>query len=88
MIHSIYNQVGNTSLKPASKERPYSPISLLKSNFLGEFETDLEKKLAREHIGVNITGKYNYDSKGEHISDISQITSIHRALDYALTVVK
>ena len=60
MIHSIYNQVGNTSLKPASKERPYSPISLLKSNFLGEFETDLEKKLAREHIGVNITGKYNY----------------------------
>ena len=88
MIHSIYNQVGNTSLKPASKERPYSPISLLKSNFLGEFETDLEKKLAREHIGVNITGKYNYDSKGEHISDISQITSIHEALDYALTLVK
>ena len=88
MIHSIYNQVGNTSLKPASKERPYSPISLLKNNFLGEFETDLEKKLAREHIGVNITGKYNYDSKGEHISDISQITSIHEALDYALTLVK
>ena len=88
MIHSIYNQVGNTSLKPASKERPYSPISLLKSNFLGEFETDLEKKLAREHIGVNITGKYNYNSKGEHISDISQITSIHEALDYALTLVK
>lgn len=88
MIHSIYNQVGNASLKPCSKERPRKLISLLKSNFLGEFETELEKKLARENIGVTVTGKYKYDLEGQHISDISQIKSIYEALDYALTLVK
>lgn len=88
MIHSIYNQVGNASLKPCSKERPKKLVPLVKSNFLGEFETELEKKLARENIGVTVTGKYEYDSKGQHISDISQIKSIYEALDYALTLVK
>lgn len=88
MIHSIYNWVGNASLKPCSKERPKKLISLLKSNFLGEFETELEKKLARENIGVTVTGEYKYDSKVQHISDISQIKSIYEALDYALTLVK
>lgn len=86
MIHSIYNQVGKVGLTPCSKERPKQLIPLLKSNFLGEFQTELEKKLARESIGV--TGKYTYQPDSDHITNIEQITSIYEALDYALTLVK
>lgn len=86
MIHSIYNQVGKVGLTPCSKERPKQLIPLLKSNFLGEFQTELEKKLARESIGV--TGKYTYKPNSDHITNIEQITSIYEALDYALTLAK
>lgn len=86
MIHSIYNQVGKVGLTPCSKERPKQLIPLLKSNFLGEFQTELEKKLARESIGVTVTGKYTYQP--DHITNIEQITSIYEALDYALTLAK
>lgn len=86
MIHSIYNQVGKVGLTPCSKERPKQLIPLLKSNFLGEFQTELEKKLARESIGV--TGKYTYKPDSDHITNIEQITSIYEALDYALTLAK
>lgn len=86
MIHSIYNQVGKVGLTPCSKERPKQLIPLLKSNFLGEFQTELEKKLARESIGV--TGKYTYQPDSDHITNIEQITSIYEALDYALTLAK
>lgn len=86
MIHSIYNQVGKVGLTPCSKERPKQLIPLLKSNFLGEFQTELEKKLARESIGVTVTGKYTYQPN--HITNIEQITSIYEALDYALTLAK
>lgn len=84
MIHSIYNQVGKVGLTPCSKERPKQLIPLLKSNFLGEFQTELEKKLARESIGV--TGKYTYQP--DHITNIEQITSIYEALNYVLTLAK
>lgn len=86
MIHSIYNQVGKVGLTLCSKERPKQLIPLLKSNFLGEFQTELEKKLARESIGV--TGKYTYKPNSDHITNIEQITSIYEALDYALTLAK
>lgn len=86
MIHSIYNQVGKVGLTPCSKERPKQLIPLLKSNFLGEFQTELEKKLARESIGV--TDKYIYKPNSDHITNIEQITSIYEALDYALTLAK
>ena len=69
MIHSIYNQVGKVGLTPCSKERPKQLIPLLKSNFLGEFQTELEKKLARESIGVTVTGKYTYKPDGDHITN-------------------
>lgn len=88
MIHSIYNQVGKVGLTPCSKERPKQLIPLLKSNFLGEFQTELEKKLARESIGVTVTGKYTYQPDSDHITNIEQITSIYEALDYALTLAK
>ena len=88
MIHSIYNQVGKVGLTPCSKERPKQLIPLLKSNFLGEFQTELEKKLARESIGVTVTGKYIYKPDSDHITNIEQITSIYEALDYALTLAK
>lgn len=88
MIHSIYNQVGKVGLTPCSKERPKQLIPLLKSNFLGEFQTELEKKLARESIGVTVTGKYTYKPDSDHITNIEQITSIYEALDYALTLAK
>lgn len=86
MIHSIYNQVGKVGLTPCSKERPKQLIPLLKSNFLGEFQTELEKKLARESIGV--TGKYTYKPNSDYITNIEQITSIYEALNYALTLAK
>ena len=88
MIHSIYNQVGKVGLTPCSKERPKQLIPLLKSNFLGEFQTELEKKLARESIGVTVTGKYAYKPDSDHITNTEQITSIYEALDYALTLAK
>lgn len=85
MIQSIYNQVGKVGLTPCSKDRPQKPIPLLKSNFLGEFQTELEKKLARESINA-VTNNYTYPNSV--ITSIEEVSTIYDALDYALTLVK
>lgn len=87
MIQSIYNQVGKVGLTPCSKDRPQKPIPLLKSNFLGEFQTELEKKLARENIDA-VTDKYTYPNSEPVITNIEEVSTIYGALDYALTLVK
>lgn len=87
MIQSIYNQVGKVGLTPCSKDRPQKPIPLLKSNFLGEFQTELEKKLARENINA-VTDKYVYPNSEPVITNIDEVSTIYGALDYALTLVK
>ena len=87
MIQSIYNQVGKVGLTPCSKERTKQPIPLLKSNFLGEFQTELEKKLARESIDA-VTDRYTYPGSDSPTTDINAVSTIYEALDYALALVK
>ena len=68
MIQSIYAAVSNGNQVHCGKRIPKyqaTPIPLMKSNYLGEFRTALEKAKARRNLGIgdeytltwgNITG--------------------------------
>ena len=69
MIQSIYAAVSNGNNVHCGKRIPKyqaQPIPLMKSNYLGEFRTQLEKAKARKNLGIgdeflltwgNITGR-------------------------------
>lgn len=55
MIHSIYTQIHNADLVSCDKKGTViksEPIPLLKTNYLDEFRTELEKAKVRKNLGI------------------------------------
>ena len=77
MIQSIYAAVSNGNNVHCGKRIPKyqaQPIPLMKSNYLGEFRTQLEKAKARRNLGIgdeytlswgNITGHIETRFRGQ-----------------------
>ena len=72
MIQSIYAAVSNgTSVNCGKKISKYQaqPIPLMKSNYLGEFWTQLEKAKARRNLGLGDEYTLSWGNITGHIED-------------------
>lgn len=71
MIQPIYTSVDNATIVPCNK-RPVihsAPIPLIKSKYLGEFRTALEKAKARKNLGIPDSSNYAWGNIQGHIED-------------------
>ena len=72
MIQSIYAEVSNGNQVRCGKRIPkYQevPIPLMKSNYLGEFRTQLEKAKARKNLGIGDEYTLTWGNITGHIED-------------------
>lgn len=72
MIQSIYAEVSNGNKVSCGKRIPkYQaiPIPLMKSNYLGEFRTQLEKAKARRNLGIGDEYTLTWGNITGHIED-------------------
>lgn len=71
MIQPIYTSVDNATIVPCNK-RPVihsAPIPLIKSKYLGEFRTALEKAKARKNLGIPDSSNYAWGNIQGHVED-------------------
>ena len=72
MIQSIYATVSNGNNVHCGKRIPKyqaQPIPLMKSNYLGEFRTQLEKAKARRNLGIGDEYTLSWGNITGHIED-------------------
>lgn len=72
MIQSIYAAVSNGNNVHCGKKIPKyqaQPIPLMKSNYLGEFQTQLEKAKARRNLGIGDEYTLSWGNITGHIED-------------------
>ena len=72
MIQSIYTAVSNGQTVHCGKRVPKyqeKPIPLMKSNYLGEFRTALEKAKARRNLGIGDEYSLTWGNITGHIED-------------------
>ena len=72
MIQSIYAAVSNGNQVYCGKRIPKyqaQPIPLMKSNYLGEFRTQLEKAKARRNLGIGDEYTLSWGNITGHIED-------------------
>ena len=72
MIQSIYAEVSNGNRVSCGKRIPKyqaTPIPLMKSNYLGEFRTQLEKAKARRNLGIGDEYTLTWGNITGHIED-------------------
>lgn len=72
MIQSIYAEVSNGNRVYCGKRVPKyesQPIPLMKSNYLGEFRTQLEKAKARKNLGIGDEYTLTWGNITGHIED-------------------
>lgn len=71
MIQSIYTQVNDATIVPCGKKPLISsdPIPLIKSKYLGEFRTELEKAKARKNLGIPDEISYTWGNIQGHIEE-------------------
>jgi hypothetical protein len=72
MIQSIYAAVSNGNQVSCGKRIPKyqaMPIPLMKSNYLGEFRTQLEKAKARRNLGIGDEYTLTWGNITGHIED-------------------
>ena len=72
MIQSIYAEVSNGNRVSCGKRIPKyqaMPIPLMKSNYLGEFRTQLEKAKARRNLGIGDEYTLTWGNITGHIED-------------------
>lgn len=89
-IQTIYAQASNAKLEPCKKGKPVPPlqIPLLKSNYLGEFRTSVEKDKVLKNLGIlGATGKYTYPSDTE-VDSYKDIKTVQQALDYCIRLIQ
>lgn len=75
MIQSIYTSVNDATIVPCGKKPliPSAPIPLIKSKYLGEFRTSLEKAKARKNLGIPDSLSYTWGNIEGHIEDQSDL---------------
>lgn len=76
MIQSIYATVSNGNNVHCGKRIPKyqaQPIPLMKSNYLGEFRTQLEKAKARRNLGIGDEYTLSWGNITGHIEDNSDL---------------
>ena len=77
MIQSIYAEVSNGNRVYCGKRVPKyesQPIPLMKSNYLGEFRTKLEKAKARKNLGIGDEYTLTWGNITGHIEDNADLT--------------
>ena len=77
MIQSIYAAVSNGNQVHCGKRIPKyqaQPIPLMKSNYLGEFRTQLEKAKARRNLGIGDEYTLAWGNITGHIEDNQDLT--------------
>ena len=77
MIQSIYAAVSNGNQVHCGKRIPKyqaTPIPLMKSNYLGEFRTALEKAKARRNLGIGDEYTLTWGNITGHIEDNHDLT--------------
>jgi len=77
MIQSIYAAVSNGNQVHCGKRIPKyqaQPIPLMKSNYLGEFRTALEKAKARRNLGIGDEYTLTWGNITGHIEDNNDLT--------------
>ena len=77
MIQSIYAAVSNGNQVHCGKRIPKyqaMPIPLMKSNYLGEFRTQLEKAKARRNLGIGDEYTLTWGNITGHIEDNHDLT--------------
>ena len=78
MIQSIYAAVSNGNNVHCGKRIPKyqaQPIPLMKSNYLGEFRTQLEKAKARKNLGIGDEFSLTWGNITGHIEDNKDLTT-------------
>ena len=78
MIQSIYAEVSNGNRVNCGKRVPKyqaQPIPLMKSNYLGEFRTALEKAKARRNLGIGDEYTLTWGNITGHIEDNRDLTT-------------
>ena len=78
MIQSIYAAVSNGNNVHCGKRIPKyqaQPIPLMKSNYLGEFRTQLEKAKARKNLGIGDEFLLTWGNITGHIEDNKDLTA-------------
>lgn len=78
MIQSIYAAVSNGNNVHCGKRIPKyqaQPIPLMKSNYLGEFRTQLEKAKARKNLGIGDEFLLTWGNITGHIEDNKDLTT-------------
>ena len=78
MIQSIYAAVSNGNNVHCGKRIPKyqaQPIPLMKSNYLGEFRTQLEKAKARKNLGIGNEFLLTWGNITGHIEDNKDLTT-------------
>lgn len=78
MIQSIYAAVNNGNNVHCGKRIPKyqaQPIPLMKSNYLGEFRTQLEKAKARKNLGIGDEFLLTWGNITGHIEDNKDLTT-------------
>lgn len=89
-IQTIYTQVDNAKLELCKKGKPVPPlqIPLLKTNYLGEFRTKVEKDKVLKNLGIlGVTGDYTYPSQDE-VDSYKDIKTVQQALDYCIRLIQ
>lgn len=89
-IQTIYTQVDNAKLEPCKKGKPVPPlqIPLLRSNYLGEYRTQVEKDKVLKNLGIlGATGKYTYPSDTQ-VDSYKDIKTVQQALDYCIRLIQ
>lgn len=89
-IQTIYTQVDNAKLELCKKGKPVPPlqIPLLKTNYLGEYRTQVEKDKVLKNLGIlGVTGKYTYPSQDE-VDSYKDIKTVQQALDYCIRLIQ
>ena len=89
-IQTIYTQVDNAKLELCKKGKPVPPIQipLLRSNYLGEYRTQVEKDKVLKNLGVlGVTNRYTYPSQDE-VSSYKDIKTVQQALDYCIKLIQ
>lgn len=78
MIQSIYAAVSNGNNVHCGKRIPKyqaQPIPLMKSNYLGEFRTQLEKAKARKNLGIGDEFLLTWGNITGHVEDNKDLTT-------------
>lgn len=89
-IQTIYTQVDNAKLELCKKGKPIPPlqIPLLKTNYLGEYRTKVEKDKVLKNLGIlGVTGDYTYPSQDE-VDSYKDIKTVQQALDYCIRLIQ